>query len=194
MNLTYKIIFYEFPNRKNSVQAGVRPAFVVKDFEDGHMLLAAVTTKDKPMPTHVHIPMAKTGLHEDSVIMMEQLFWVEYDPHFNPVVIGDLHGNRTLKSEIDARLNTSLGLLQEAEAYGKASPQINRGDIFSNAGKEMVVLQNDVGNYFSPTTIIGDIHNERIASIRTVSRNDLLAATLKGRKRNVSRQIRELIS
>lgn len=194
MNLTYKIINYDFPYKKNSVQAGVRPAFVVKDFENGCMLLAAVTTKDKPLPTHVRIPMTKTGLHEDSVIMMEQLFWIEYGADFNPVVIGDLHGNRKIKNEIEVCLNTSLGLSQDAKVFGKATPQINRGDVFAIEGRNMVVLQNDIGNCFSPTTIVGDIKDDEISSIRTVSRTDLLSATLKGRKRDVSRQIQKLIS
>jgi len=193
MSLTHKFIRWNFTG-DGSVQRGARPAFVVNDYEDGHMFLAAVTTRKKLQPTHVFVSCEDIQLRKDSVIMLEQLFWVEYDKKNMPLVIGDLRGNKKMEQEIVRKLHTSLGMIQERRMTKDSDQKIYLGDVFDNHGKDVVIVQNDIGNHYSPTTIVGDLENGKISSIRTVSSDALLTATLKGRKLNVSRQIRELIS
>ena len=74
------------------------------------------------------------------------------------------------------------------------TPPISRGQVFDNNGKEVAVLQNDMGNFYSPTTIIGDIKEGAVSSIRTVPSEMLLSAALKGVREDVSEDIYRLIS
>ena len=121
------------------------------------MLLAAVTSQVKLMPTHVHVRAEDADLPKDSVILMEQLFWVKEKPENELVILGDLQGNGKFERVIKKKLKISLGIFLTKSHVEGLTPQISRGQVFANKGKEVAVLQNDMGNFYSPTTIIGDI-------------------------------------
>ena len=109
MNLTHKFIMWDFGDPDgSSVQSGYRPAFVVKEYEDGRLLLAAVTSQVKLMPTHVHVRAEDADLPKDSVILMEQLFWVNEKPENELVILGDLQGNGKFERVIKKKLKISL--------------------------------------------------------------------------------------
>lgn len=195
MNLTHKFIMWDFGDPDgSSVQSGYRPAFVVKEHEDGMLLLAAVTSKEKPMPTHVYVRAEDADLPKDSVILLEQLFWVNEKPENELAIFGDLQGNEKFERLIKKKLKISLGIFLTKSHIEGLTPPISRGQVFDNNGKEVAVLQNDMGNFYSPTTIIGDIKEGAVSSIRTVPSEMLLSAALKGVREDVSEDIYRLIS
>lgn len=67
---------------RGSEQAGLRPALVIQnDIGNEHSpttIVAALSTKAKrPYPFHVLLTREETGLHEDSVVKLEQIMTVD---------------------------------------------------------------------------------------------------------------------
>lgn len=157
MNLTNAIIMYNFNNVGN-LQSGNRPAYVIKEY-DNCLLVAPVTSKIKNnLPTH-HV--IRNYLYVDSVVLCEQLFVVNKSDITNDdkticyLSISD-------RLAITRKLKVSLGLTDLTS--------VNVVTEFQNKSfidNEHVVIQNDYGNVYSPTTIVGYLANNDVKSIYT---------------------------
>ena len=158
------IIWYDFPETTGNgkhLQAGRRPAYVIAETEE-NLLLAAITTahKNNKMPTHVGV-----RLQRSSIIMMEQLFWV-------PKPEGYIMKYRTnITIQVARALEYSLGIIDLGNVENIS---YRRGNVYEYNGEKYVILQNNVGNKYSPTTIIGKLDEKNgITEIMTVDMTDL---------------------
>lgn len=191
MNLTNKLIMWDFGfcKAETSLQQGKRPAYVIRDFGKT-LLIAPLTTKRKNgQPTHCVI--RRTG--ERSIVLLEQI--VQVNRPLNPVVIGVLcpeDRRRVLRS-----LNIAIGLTP-FRIRRKIAPRVFRGQVFNLDQGESVVIQNNVGNSFSPTTIVADIvendKNEfKIVGIRTIDKK-MLENVVPIKELRTNRALRKFIS
>lgn len=154
------VIWHDFGQYIGSVQGGLRPAYVCKDYGDGRLLLAAMTSNiRKKNPTHVFISRYY-GLERDSLVLLEQLQETEVD---HPEVICKIT-NEKIQEEIQEKLRLSIGL---TDLTLPEYAVMLRGRIFLD-GDPIIVLQNNVGNTYSPTTIVGELIHDRLTKIRTV--------------------------
>lgn len=170
-NLTNKLILWDFGSESGtSIQQGKRPAYIMKDFGE-KLLIIPVTTKSKnSQATHcvIHRPPV-----ENSTILTEQIFQVERPK--NLVVIGSLSPED--RQKVKRSLGIAIGLVP-FRINRPIAPQIFRGQVFDVDGSECVVIQNNVGNTFSPTTIVADIKESdredfNIIGIRTIEKKKL---------------------
>lgn len=77
------IYFADLENGRGSEQSGARPVLIIQN-DIGNLysptiivaLITSSTTK-KPLPTHVALPSVKTGLPEDSIVLLEQLYTID---------------------------------------------------------------------------------------------------------------------
>lgn len=187
--INLNIVRWIFPRtssiHNSSVQYGIRPALVLKD--DGeHLLLAAITSKHHHLETHCNI---RNVLPHASVVMLEQLFWVRKVP---VQVIESIEDER-FQDVVKKKLEISLGL-RKPHYRGNIRPEIFRGQIYrTDNGENFAILQNNVGNYYSPTTIVGKWSINSISSIHTVDQSMVAQMNLIGRDHNLSKKIRAFI-
>lgn len=169
-----QIYFADFSlNSLGSEQYGVRPCIVVQNYIGNHyspnLIVVPLTTShetDSDLGTHLMLKQSNYNLlNEDSTVLTEQIRTISKER----IVDIDVKGNSVLSLEDVKQLNMALNLsLGKHPIEFKREPTIKRGEIyladlgkgkqFEVAGLQYVlILQNDVGNFFSPTTIIAPI-------------------------------------
>lgn len=193
-DLTYSIIEWDFAPVSGSIQRGHRPALVIKDYGNGYLLLAALTSKinKSPQPTHAFIAKSVSGLPKHSLILMEQLFWVQLGEK-TPAVISSIE-NRKIRHIFEQKLDISLGLYQPKPSKKPLHPLLRRGQVLSHGNRKVVVVQNNLGNFYSPTTIIGELRNNRLTAIKTVDKAQISTWDTVGTMPYLSQNIRNFIS
>lgn len=155
-------------NNVGSEQKGTRP-FVILQNNVGNQfsstLIVAPITENKPkskIDTHVMIRQNDYPLLKDSIILTEQIRTISKER-----VISNLIA--TLDDEDTKRLNEALKLSLGLVTIPFSSDKIQRGDIFlvdlgKGKGSEfkglvpVIVVQNNVGNYYSSTLIVAPIN------------------------------------
>lgn len=170
MSLTNHLIMWNFPVTGTSVQGGTRPAYVIKDF--GKKLLICPVTSKKKNGQRTHYVFTNKG--RESVILTEQLFTVRKPKDSRD--IGCL--SRDDRKKVMECLMISVGLTPIV-LQRPVHPKVFRGQVFKMDDKEYVVIQNNVGNAFAPTTIVARIkRNEgerfEITGIKTISEEKLI--------------------
>ena len=193
-NLTYSIIEWDFAPVSGSIQRGHRPALVIKDYHNGCLLLAALTSKINklPQPTHAFIAKPVSRLPKHSVILMEQLFWVQLEGK-KPTVVSSI-GNKKIRHIFEQKLDISLGLYQPKQSKKPLHPMLRRGQILSHDNRKVVIVQNNLGNFYSPTTIIGELENNQLTAIKTVDKAQISTWDTVGSMPYLSQNIRNFIS
>ena len=193
-DLTYSIIEWDFAPVSGSIQRGHRPALVIKDYHNGCLLLAALTSKinKSPQPTHAFIAKSVSGLPKHSLILMEQLFWVQLKGK-TPTVVSSIE-NKKIRHIFERKLDVSLGLDQPKQSKKQIHPMLRRGQILSHDNRKVVIVQNNLGNFYSPTTIIGELENNRLAAIKTVDKAQISTWDTVGSMPYLSQNIRNFIS
>jgi mRNA interferase MazF len=160
-------------NIVGSEQGGPRPVLVIQNNIGNKFspttIVAVFTAKVKKakLPTHIEFEAGKYQLHSDSLLMLEQIKTIDKSrlvAYINNVATD------VIMSKIDLALEISLGLTLDKfrETYNNVASlmRYSRGEIYfaeledkiigSEQGgqRPVMILQNDVGNRFSPTVIV----------------------------------------
>lgn len=100
-----------------STQNGVRPVVILQNdignTQSGTTIVAAVTSKNKrkSFPTHVKIDKQnETGLNEDSVVMLEQIFTIDKKSILKKIG----HVDSSILKEIDQAILRSFDIRLES--------------------------------------------------------------------------------
>ena len=94
-----------------SEQGGIRPVLIIQNDKGNHysptVIIAAITSQGKPnIPTHIFLTVDSSGLHRDSIVMLEQLRTLDKSRLRNKI------GSLSIKQmgEIDRGICVSLGI------------------------------------------------------------------------------------
>ena len=146
----------------------------------------------RSQPTHAFIAKSISGLPKHSIILMEQLFWVQLKGK-TPTVVSSIE-NKKIRHIFERKLDVSLGLDQSKQSKKQIHPMLRRGQILSHDNRKVVIVQNNLGNFYSPTTIIGELENNRLTAIKTVDKAQISTWDTVGSMSYLSQNIRNFIS
>lgn len=151
-----------------SEQGGVRPVVIIQNnignrYSPTTIVATFTSSKKKDLPTHVLIPPEEAALIglRSSTILLEQVRTLDKSRLIK--FIG--HLPNALIEKVDAALSVSCALNKFSPSV---SPVMHRGSIYyadlgqvvgSEQGgvRPVVIIQNDVGNFYAPTTIVATI-------------------------------------
>jgi len=112
------IVITTIKSNGGSAQNGLRPVMIIQNDtgnnQSGTTIVAAITSKNKRVffPTHVKIKEADgTGLKEDSVVMLEQIFTIDKKTIMKKIGVA----NDKILKEIDEAILRSFGIKLENE-------------------------------------------------------------------------------
>ena len=102
-----------------SEQGGVRPVLIIQNDVGNHfsptVIAASITSRKRKyrLPTHVFLPISTDGLHNDSIVLLEQIRTIDRSR------LGDYIGrlDETAMAAIDAALAISIGIKEKTEIW-----------------------------------------------------------------------------